>query len=289
MAKITRVTAVPFGLTGTTDDFETFGSTAAGGTDYSKDPAAIQATDAWSEGWRPALIASKAPVLQDMNGMSLVFGRQIAYLLQAGIAEWDNGTTYYVGNLAVNPGTGQVFVSIVDANVGNALPTAPASNTNWQFLFTYNSNGNGLVLPGSLTNDAAASGVVGEWVEANTISGGSIGLSGVYTNITSISLTPGDWDVSATAGISPGTAGTITEMQMAISKNSGNTTTDQVVGNNQLAMTKAVPNVSDGAGSIPTYRVSLATTTTYYVKMEVQYTGLSGNFIYGRISARRVR
>ncbi len=134
MAKLPRITSVPFGSGGTTDDFETFGSTAVGGTNYSKDIAAIQATATWLTGWRAALIASKAPLLQDLNGKMLVDSYMLSYLMQAGVAEWDAATTYYIGSLVTKPGTSQVFASLVDTNTGSALPSAPASNANWQFI-----------------------------------------------------------------------------------------------------------------------------------------------------------
>lgn len=133
MAKLTRVTAVPFGALGTTDDFETFGSTAVGSTDYSKDLAAIQATDAWSNGWRPALVTAKAPVLQDMNAFCLVDSYQIAYLLQEGVPEYDSGTTYYTGDVVKRTGTFEVYGSLVDSNTGNALPSQ-TSDANWKYL-----------------------------------------------------------------------------------------------------------------------------------------------------------
>jgi len=52
-------------------------------------------------------------------------------------------------------------------------------------------------LIGTTTNDNAAAGQVGEYVSSTITGGASVALTpGVATNITSISLTAGDWDVS---------------------------------------------------------------------------------------------
>jgi len=133
-----RKTLKVFGLGGTTDDFEEFGSTAIAATVYTKDIPTIQSLAAWNTGWRAALVASKAPVLQDMNGVMYVHSYLEGYLFQEGIPEYDAGTTYNVGSVVKVPYTGsyvgvEIYVSLIDANLGNALPTVPASDGNWQY------------------------------------------------------------------------------------------------------------------------------------------------------------
>lgn len=133
-----RKTLAVFGLGGTTDDFEEFGSTAAAATNYTKDIETIQQLAAWSTGWRAALIANKAPILQDMNAWMYVHSYLLAYLFQEGIAEWDAGTTYNKGSVVKSPYTGsslntQLYGSLVDSNTNNALPVLQ-SDANWQYL-----------------------------------------------------------------------------------------------------------------------------------------------------------
>ena len=73
--------------------------------------------------------------------------------------------------------------------------------TVFQTLITYlNQQDNGIqtvsafVDRGTQTNDSAQPGNVGEWIQAY-LNGGNTS-SAVWTNLTFITLTPGDWDVS---------------------------------------------------------------------------------------------
>ena len=52
---------------------------------------------------------------------------------------------------------------------------------------------------GTGTNDNAAAGIVGEFITATVAVGGAVALVTATANtVTSITLTPGDWDMSAT-------------------------------------------------------------------------------------------
>lgn len=137
MAKITRKTSVLFGSTAPAQTVEEFGSkTQLGSPNYTTDPAQIQALAAWTNGWTAAIAAgNKAPYVQDMNAFCLVDSYQISYILQQGVAEWDSATTYYKGSYVQDPGgSGQLWYSLVDANLNNTPPLG-ASNAFWN-LFT---------------------------------------------------------------------------------------------------------------------------------------------------------
>ena len=88
MTKIARkhqklfATSVPV-----TNTIAQFGSLKAAAPAYSDDPDTIQALDAFDEGFASAVINNKAPTVQDMNGLFYLLTRQIAYLMQAGVAE----------------------------------------------------------------------------------------------------------------------------------------------------------------------------------------------------------
>lgn len=300
MPKITRVTAIPFGVDGTTDDFETFGSTAAGATDYSKDIAAIQATDDWKQGWRPALITAKAPVLQDMNGKMLVDSNLICYLFQEGVPEYDTATTYWKGgvvkNLA-NSGYIEFYASLVDTNLGNALPTR-VSNGNWMFLYAISTTAQGLIIPGTITNDSAAAGDVGEIIVGSTVFASALSLSvGVAKTIASVSLSAGDWDVWINAAvIATHVSTTFTELIAAISL-----TTNAIPGSAAIAVQNASGEIaSDNSGlsvapgngnptmCVPVQgRIKLASPATVYMVILAQFTNTATGF--GSISARRRR
>lgn len=135
MAKLSRVFQVLFGRDGSGSHFGEFGSRAAGSPVNTKDPATIQALSAFfTNGWVDAInAANKAPFLEDMNGLFYLLFYQIAYLFQEGNAEWDNGTTYFTGSIVKKTGTFELYGSVVDNNLGNALP-AQTTNGFWQYL-----------------------------------------------------------------------------------------------------------------------------------------------------------
>lgn len=127
MAKITRFNLKPFGDSGPVGDFGQFGSLAAGAAAYTKDPAAIQSLAAWLTGWAAETIASNRPALEDFNAVDFLFGRALCYLMQAGIPEWEAGTTYYQNSFVQVSGI--VYKSLTDDNTGNDPTSSP---TNWQ-------------------------------------------------------------------------------------------------------------------------------------------------------------
>lgn len=107
------------------------GSTVAGSTVYSNDPAALQSLAAWGNGVAAQVFNASgglnAPILEEMNGILYVLTYQLAYLKQAGIAEWDPTVVYYTGSWAMIAGI--PYVSKTDNNV-NHNPTSDA--TNWK-------------------------------------------------------------------------------------------------------------------------------------------------------------
>lgn len=141
---------------------------------------------------------------------------------------------------------------------------------------------------GTTTNDSAAAGSVGELISSNVLLGAAVSLvSGTPKTVTSISLTPGDWDVSGTVGIAP--AGTTTT--------SGQTAAISLVDNaipatlNVGATHSATHSSPAGVGSTRptgTARISIATTTTVYLVASSSFT-VSTSAAYGFIRARRVR
>lgn len=135
MAKIIRVPSIRFGSTAPSQTVEEFGSkTLLGSPTYTTDPNQIQQLSTWTDGWTAAVApGNKAPYVQDMNAFCLVDSYQISYLLQQGIPEWDASTVYYKGSYVQDPaGSGQLWFSLQDANVGNT-PVLGASNAFWQY------------------------------------------------------------------------------------------------------------------------------------------------------------
>lgn len=142
------------------------------------------------------------------------------------------------------------------------------------------------VKKGTSTNDAATTGDIGEYVES--VAGPvSAPASNTYGDLTSITLTAGDWDISSTQVSIINTGVSITSVVGGIGTVSGSSGAGMVNGDTQGY---SVPPTSQylPAITIPPKRVSINATTTYYLKMWMSYSSGTPQF-QGRISARRVR
>lgn len=156
MAKITRITQKIFGSNAGLSEIGVFGSLAAGSPTFTSSPAAVQSLSNFLDGWFAAVVGENSPAIQDMNGLCFVYAYQLAYLMQQGIAEWDSGTTYYIGSMAQD-GLGNIYISLQNSNLNNAL-----SNTS----FWSNSSGT----TSTVTSNTTIAAGVG-MVRSNTTSG----------------------------------------------------------------------------------------------------------------------
>jgi hypothetical protein len=144
---------------------------------------------------------------------------------------------------------------------------------------------------GTATNDSAAAGEIGEYVESDIASGSAIaaGATTVGKNLTSISLTAGDWDVSASIVWVPAATTVLSAWSGSLSTTTG--TADITKG--RFAITTLQTGIT-GAGNaaesttIPPARFSLSGTTTIFIVGTATYT-TSTLSMYGIIHARRVR
>lgn len=121
MAKIVRKNQKVFaGSVPANNTVAKFGSYKAASPEYSSDVETIQALDAWGEGFASAVVNNYAPAMQDINALFYVATKQLAYIMQNGIPEYNTLTTYYIGSI-VSDGVGGVYVSVVDDNLNQAL------------------------------------------------------------------------------------------------------------------------------------------------------------------------
>lgn len=144
------------------------------------------------------------------------------------------------------------------------------------------------VLKGTITNDSAATGYIGEYVSASVALGSPVsGTNGQYVNITSISLTAGDWNIDGQVEFDANGATYTAGPTGAVSAFTGNTTTDHVFGDNVRGT--LAPTATAGTGvSINSWRKSLSSTTTIFLKFRSDFSAGTARG-YGRISALRVR
>jgi hypothetical protein len=175
--------------------------------------------------------------------------------------------------------------------VGNALiiPAIVSASTNPIAIngnFNFTSSTNGIV--GVVDGSDAPDGNVGKFI-TSLGTNVSIAGNGVWTTIASITLTPGDWDLSATYDIYPNGADMGTYYNgMAVSLYPGypgNTTTDHVQGDTQLCTNNGKYNTDL---SMPKIRKSVSAATPIYLKGLV-WVNSGVPLFTGRISARRVR
>ena len=142
---------------------------------------------------------------------------------------------------------------------------------------------------GVTTNSNAPTGAVGEFVSSNIALGSAVALTtATAKNVTSISLTAGDWDVEGNAAFTAGATTTATAFASAISA------TTNSLGTAPASGAYVQLGISVGAAGVepilPTgkVRVSIASTTTIYLVAQSTF-AVSTMSAYGFISARRVR
>lgn len=131
MSKIERQTQKIFSGEASSDSLAVFGSMITGNPVYTDSLDALQ-SESYEKGWEAAIAANEAPFLEEMNGVQYGFSKQIAYLLQEGVAEYDAETTYFKNSWCR---IGQIFYqSLADENVGNDPTTSTTNWKAWQFI-----------------------------------------------------------------------------------------------------------------------------------------------------------
>lgn len=134
-----------------------------------------------------------------------------------------------------------------------------------------------------------AAGTIGEYTEAVQSTATNTSGNNVWGDGASLSITAGEWELSASCDFSLGTASSVSAVLLGISTTSGNSATGLTFGYN--AFSAPGPTASaDTPLWIPCYRVSVSSTTTYYLKIKANFTAGGGNFPQSAfvIRARRV-
>lgn len=96
-----------------------YGSKLAGSVAYSDNLDTIQ-NNSWLVGLLGAISPNKAPYIQDLNAIFYVLSKQLAYIFQAGVPEWNSETEYFAVKSVVRY-NGVLFMAI--ANNTNKTPT----------------------------------------------------------------------------------------------------------------------------------------------------------------------
>lgn len=118
-----------------------FGSGADNTKVLSNDLDVLQGLPAFDTGWEDAVIGTKKfPALEEFQALNYMNTTQQAYTFQEGIPEYNAETTYYQNGIVKKTGTYELYGSIIDDNIGNAL----TDDTKWQYLVDL---GSGTTLP----------------------------------------------------------------------------------------------------------------------------------------------
>jgi hypothetical protein len=136
---------------------------------------------------------------------------------------------------------------------------------------------------GTTTNDNAAAGNVGEFVSSVIAQASPVNLpNGVPTNITSISLTAGDWDAWGNV------SGSFTNTSGSIYGWVSLTSATQPDNSLLSGMALSSGTIANAFFQVVPLRVSISTTTTVYLSANSTFSGGTSSGV-GGIYARRVR
>jgi hypothetical protein len=135
-------------------------------------------------------------------------------------------------------------------------------------------------LTGVVNGSNAAAGEIGEYITSQILFAASVALTTtVVANVTSISLTAGDWDVSGYVGHT--LTGSTTAVLASISSTSATLNGEDFV----LVIPALTGSVQN---ALTTTRISISATTTVYLVTSATFSSGTAK-AYGRIRARRVR
>lgn len=141
---------------------------------------------------------------------------------------------------------------------------------------------------GTVTNNDAPAGYIGEFKSTSTASVTSFPTSGQFGNNISLDLTPGDWDMTLNLCAELNGATMTPGVNMGISTTSGNSASGLTLGSNYSVFLPPTTVAGDACGAIPFHRASIGSTTTYYAKIAGTYSIATPRYL-ATMTARRVR
>lgn len=175
-------------------------------------------------------------------------------------------------------------------NGSQAVPTKNAVYDKMETKAASGANTDITSLTGTTTNDSAAAGKIGEIIASTVLTGSAVSLTNdTGANVTSISLTAGDWDVAAFGHFKFNAATTCTALYVSASQTSATSDTDP----SRMAVRTFPIGTVLGATNphsviMPVSRFSLASTTTIYLVVLASFATNTCD-AFGYLRARRVR
>ena len=229
--------------------------------------------------------ASALPTWQNVSGSGTINSgtvNELAYYTGSGttvgpISTANNGVLVTNGSgvpsisTTLPSGLSATSMTMVTPTLGAATATS----------ITFSPTTGGIV--GTTTNDSAGAGKVGQYVSSNVLAGSAVNLSNTTpADITSISLSAGDWDVTGNILFIASVTGSSTYQLWANTVSA--TAPDESLQNTILE----TGSFTSGSGTnIPPLRVSAAAPVTVYLSAIASFSGTASGC--GGIYARRVR
>lgn len=175
-------------------------------------------------------------------------------------------------HIGLNSFTGNASGEIYTANQPASLPTQGRTN-----------------ILGTLTNDNAPSHHIGEVISSTVAAGSAVELTnGVIADVTSIELSAGDWDVSATLWFDLAETTQVVVFGGSISDTSETFETNGTPGTVVHRYSELSVLGDDIGFALGTRRIQLTGTTTVYLVTVCGFAAAAAG-AYGHISARRAR
>ncbi len=179
--------------------------------------------------------------------------------------------------------------NVITGGASNAPNSVAPSATTGQPLISQGSSAQPIfstlspaVILGVTSGSAPSAGYLGEYI-SSVVTGVSIN-SGTPTSVANISITAGVWDVTVTA---QGTSSTNVATAFLIGISTTNNTFAGTGGDQKSQWNATVGNTANQSLSVPSFRVLLSGTVTYYMVAQLNFATGTGA-IAGRISATRV-
>lgn len=197
--------------------------------------------------------------------------------ISTGVSGLGTGVATGLGNNVTGSGSPVLATSptLVTPTLGAATATS----------VTFSPTTGGIV--GTTTNDNAGAGKVGEYISSTVLVGSAVSVtSTVSKTITSISLTAGDWDVSASIVTNP--AGGTTTASVIASTSLVDNTLETSPGGGFVRLQVPIAAGTQAALAVGTTRISVASTTTVYLVANITF-AVSTMAVFGFIGARRMR
>lgn len=260
------------------------GSTTPGSGAFTTFSASGQITSTATTGTAPFVVASTTNVA-NLNASSLS-GATFASPGSIGSTTPGSGAFTTLSASSTISGSGfSTYLASPPAIGGTAAAAGSFTTLGASGLITPSST---IGIKGTGTNDNAQAGSIGEYVSASVSSGAAVSLTtAVAANLTSISLTAGDWDVSANVVVWPASTTVLASAQGAISSSSASLPSPPCSRFAEIYPASYAPN-STLFRALQPIRMSLSVTTTIYLVVFASFS-TSTCSCYGHIAARRMR